>query len=75
MVKLCCDRCGKEITDRYYTISINGYYVNPKYDYYTTADCASACSNNRDDILRTLNSIKMYCKDCRDKIEEFIYNA
>lgn len=73
MVKIHCDRCGAEIKDRYYTVNIYGYDTNPKYDYYATTDCA--CSNSREDILRTLNATKMYCKDCRDKIEAFINNA
>ena len=72
MVKIHCDRCGAEIKDRYYTVNIYGHDTNPKYDYYATADCA--CSNSREDILRTLNATKMYCKDCKDKIEAFIYN-
>jgi hypothetical protein len=75
MVKIHCDRCGAEIKDKYYTVNIYGYDTNPKYDYYATADCASASSNARDDILKTLNATKMYCKDCRDKIEAFINNA
>jgi len=29
-------------------------------------------NSSREDILRTLNATKMYCKDCRDKIEAFI---
>ena len=74
MVKLCCDRCGEEIKDKYYTINIYGYDTNPKYEYYATADCMTACSNSREDILRTLNTTKMYCNDCIDKIESFINN-
>ena len=75
MVKLHCDRCSKEIKDRYYTVNIYSYDTNPKYDCYTTADCASAYSGDRDSVLRMLNSTKMYCKDCRDKIEAFINNT
>lgn len=74
MVKIHCDRCGAEIKDKYYTINIYGYDTNPKYDYYATADCVSACSHERDDILRTLNAQKMYCKKCKKEIEEFIGN-
>ena len=74
MVKIHCDRCGKEIKERYYTVNIYGYDTNPKYDYYTEAACASSCSNVRDETLRRLNAIKMYCNDCKDEIEAFIYN-
>lgn len=73
MVKIHCDRCGAEIKDRYYTVHINSYDTNPKYDYCGTADCE--CSYSREDILRTLHATKMHCKDCRDKIEAFINNA
>jgi hypothetical protein len=73
MVKIHCDRCGAEIKDKYYTVNLYSYDTNPKYDYYATADCA--CSSSREDILRPLNATKMYCKDCRDKIEAFINNA
>ena len=75
MVKLYCDRCEKEIKDRYYTINIYSHDVNPKYDYDTAVVSTSAYSNGRDDILRTLNSTRMYCKECRDKIEEFNYTV
>lgn len=70
MVKICCDKCGSEIKDKYYAVNIYEYDTHPRYEYYATADCAS--SNSREDILRTLNATKMYCKDCRDKIEAFI---
>lgn len=71
MVKICCDKCGAEIKDKYYTVNIYSYDTNPQYDYYVTAACASS---SREDILKTLNSVKMYCKDCKDKIEAFINN-
>ena len=72
MVKLHCDRCGEQIKDKYYTINIYSYDVDPKYDCSTIADCAYAYSNSRDGMLRMLNSQKMYCKDCVNKIEKFI---
>ena len=70
MVKIHCDRCNKEIKDKYYTINIYEYDTNPKYDY--CADRANSYSNSRNDILIMLNATKMYCKDCADKIEAFI---
>lgn len=72
MIKIHCDRCEEEIKNKYYTINIYSHDVNPKYDSYTVADCVSSC--NRDDILRTLNATKMYCKNCRDEIWHFINN-
>lgn len=70
MVKIHCDRCGAEIKDKYYTVNIYSHDTHPKYDYCATADCA--CSSSRDDILRTLNATKMYCMDCKNKIEAFV---
>ena len=70
-----CDKCGTEIKDKYYTVNIYSYDTNPQHYYYDATGCASSASSSREDILRTLNSIKMYCKDCRDKIEEFINNT
>lgn len=73
MVKLHCDRCGEEIKNEYYTISFYQYDANPVcdvYDYATTACCAS--SYTRDSALQVLNSQKMYCQNCKSKIEKFI---
>ena len=71
MVKIHCDRCCAEIKDKYYTINFWEYDTNPKYD-----DCAtaSACSSShtRDSALQMLNAQKMYCKKCRNEIENFI---
>lgn len=71
MVKLYCNRCGREVADRYYTINIYDYdvYLGPDY---ATACCATGYSNTREGVLRMLNSTTMYCKDCVDKIERFI---
>lgn len=71
MVKLCCDRCGKEIEALYYTISFWPYYTNPKYNEY---DCATACASSytRESALQVLNSQKMYCCECKEEIEKFM---
>lgn len=75
MVKIHCDRCGKEIKDKYYTINMNEYDVNPKYNYNVTG-YVSVCSNSqREGILVTLNNTKMYCDECKDKIKAFINNV
>lgn len=75
MVKLHCDRCEKEINNKYYTVNIHCHDVNPQYYVNAYASADYACSNSREDILRTLNATKMYCKDCKDKIESFIKNG
>lgn len=72
MVKIHCDKCGKEIKDRYYTINIYGYDTNPQFDCYATADCASAYSNTREGMLKMLNNTKMYCKNCVNKVEAYL---
>lgn len=72
MVKIHCDKCGKEIKDRYYTINIYGYDTNPQYADFTTADCASAYSNTREGMLKMLNNTKMYCKNCVNKVEGYL---
>lgn len=59
MVKIHCDRCGKEIEKTYYTINIYSYDVDPKPEY--TACCADSYSAGRDGALRMLNSVRMYC--------------
>lgn len=76
MVKLYCNRCGKEIKKEYYTISFHQYDANPVCDVYdyATACCASS-SYTRDSALQVLNSQTMYCHNCKSKIEEFISNA
>lgn len=71
MVKLHCDRCEKEIKNRYYTINFNSYDTYPKDDW-TTACSAIAYSESRDGMLKMLNSQKMYCEQCRSEIEKFI---
>lgn len=77
MVKIFCNRCGREIIgDHYYTINIYSYDVHPKpADYVTSADCANAYSKYDNDILARLNRIEMYCPDCIESIKEFIYNG
>lgn len=72
MVKIHCDKCGKEIKDRYYTVNIYGYDTNPQYADFATADCASAYSNTREGMLKMLNNTKMYCKNCVNKVEGYL---
>ena len=74
MVKLHCDKCGKEIKDKYYTVNIYGYDTNPQYSCCDTNCCVTAYSNSREDMLRMLNTTKMYCKDCKDKVEAYLWS-
>lgn len=69
MIKIHCDRCGKEIKGTtYYTISIYADDVNPESE--RTVTYATAIQN-----LQTMFNVKkQYCEDCRDKIEAFINN-
>lgn len=74
MIKMYCDRCGKEIKgSTYYTINIRAEDINPtpveKVDY------ATAVQNMEPNILAIFNAKKQYCKDCKDEIEAFINNA
>lgn len=72
MVKIHCDKCGKEIKDKYYTINIYEHDTNTQYTYCDTA-YANACYV-REDMLRMLNSTKMYCKGCKDKVEAYLWS-
>lgn len=76
MVKLYCNRCGKEIKNEYYTIIFYSYDADPKSDVYdwATACCSSSSSYTRDSALQVLNSQTMYCKKCKCEIENFISN-
>lgn len=75
MVKLYCDKCKKEIKDKYYTINFNAYDTNPKYNHLDSSHIsASAYVDSRNDVLRILNSQKMYCQYCKDGIESYLYS-
>lgn len=73
MIKIHCDRCGKELKDEYYLINI---YKEGTNRVATITDCATAISNvaynMREDALKMLNSKKMYCENCKEEIEMFI---
>lgn len=72
MIKIICDRCGKEIKGpTYHTINIYSYDTQPKHDYYATA-VDSYVSTSRQDVLATLNCTPIYCKECKDAVDKFI---
>lgn len=75
MIKLYCDRCGKEIEEKqYYTINIHKEDLVNKV--YTCVDYATAVSNVNSsfetDLLEKLNNTDMYCEECKKQIEACI---
>ena len=73
MVKLICDRCKKDIEEKYYVINFWEYETNPKYEPITSyATSCTYSTESRDSALKFLNSRTMYCKKCKNEIEKFI---
>lgn len=71
MIKMHCDRCGKEIEGTtYYTIRIYGNDTNPKNDYSVTT--ATAIQNSHTNLMALFNAEKQYCEHCKNEIENFI---
>ena len=76
MVKIHCDRCGKEIVGGYYhTINIYKEDINPKHTITNYADAlSSVASSLQENLFAKLNSYKMYCDECIDDIKHYINN-
>lgn len=73
MIRMHCDRCGKEIEGTsYYTVSIYANDINPKNDY--TCIAATYTQNSNTNFIALFNANPQYCKKCRDEIEAFINN-
>ena len=73
MIKMICDRCGREMQGTtYYTIRIHAGDINPANNYTTTFE--TACYNVNANGMTALNSKKQYCNKCIDEIENFINN-
>ena len=73
MIKMICDRCGKEIKGTtYYTIKIHADDINPKHD--GTIALATALQNLETNTSVLFNAKKQYCEDCKNEIEKFISN-
>lgn len=73
MIKMVCDRCGKEIEGTtYYTVSIHAEDINPKTNYRVYTDTTTLELSTS---MMLLNTQPQYCKECKDKIEAFIHNA
>lgn len=67
MVKLYCDRCEKRITDKYYTIAFTEHCVDCRCE--TTSKLSTIDTYIRPTALEELSSQKMYCSDCKNKLE------
>ena len=74
MIKMVCDRCGKDIKGTtYYTIHIYAEDINPKTEYRFSTDTVIQNLDMNTKIL--FDNVPQYCKECKDKIEAFIHNA
>lgn len=71
MVKLYCDKCQREIRERYYTININENYITPSsiQNINAAAFTTGAYQQRYDGPLQVLNSQKMYCASCKKEVE------
>ena len=71
MIKMCCDRCGKDIEETtYYTVRIYGNDIYPKEDH--TVATSTAIQNIQTNSMWLFNNEKQYCEQCKNKIEKFI---
>ena len=73
MIKVYCDKCKKELTTKYYTISFAEHCLSNLSSVSTicsTVDCASTYI--KPSAYDELNSTKMYCKDCVDQLKDFL---
>ena len=78
MIKLYCNRCGKEIKDKYYTMSFTEHYTNSVNKLsnitisgtLTTATVDTYITYIEPTELEKLNSKKVYCDKCKKEIEE-----
>lgn len=74
MVKLFCDRCGREIEEGYYyTVNINKTEIRSKSAITELAEAMT--SYTRKSPYEELNSHKMYCYKCKDDIERLVNRA
>jgi len=71
--KITCDRCKKPCGNgTYYTIDITGHDMNPEG---TWGSCETVSHNLSKGLREAFGNKKIYCKDCKDKIEAFMsYN-
>lgn len=73
MIKMICDRCGKEIEGTtYYTIKIHAEDINPSIDY--SQSLTTALQNFKTNSSALFKTEKQYCSKCIDEINNFINN-
>lgn len=77
MIKVVCDRCGKQIVDGYcrikivpYSLANSAQIVSGVRDVWGSA--SNAASMVAKPILEELNSTPLYCAECVEKIKAFI---
>lgn len=73
MVKLFCNRCGKECDRGYHTISIFAHNMEPTYCSVWGAAETAVISPTYSPIAE-LNRTKHYCPDCIREFENFLEN-
>lgn len=67
MIKICCDRCGKDIPNNtYYTITICAQMFQVGYG--ITAEGATT------NIYAAFDPKRIYCEECKNAIANFISN-
>lgn len=66
MVKLYCDKCGKEIKDKYYTVAFTEHYTM---SVYSDGKLSTIDTYIRPTAFEELNSQKIYCSECKNKLE------
>lgn len=66
MVRLYCDICGKEIKDKYYTVAFTEHYMMSGY---LEGKISSIDTYIKPTAFEELNSQKMYCSECKNKLE------
>ena len=67
MIKLFCDRCGEKITDKYYTVAFTEHYTDGRCE--AMGKLSTIDTYIRPTALEELSSQKMYCSDCKNKLE------
>lgn len=70
MIKMYCDRCGKEIEGTtYYTLSIYAEDINPIKNMQSST---TAMQNLSENMGKVFSQKKCYCEKCKIEIEKFI---
>lgn len=77
MIKYICDRCGRSInSDYYYKISINSCnkktYSEFYYSQLVNNLCVGSSTASTNLNLASIKEDKIYCVDCKEKIEKFL---